>query len=382
MLDIIALVQLGLFPARAHFHKEVSMKTHFRHAFTLVELLVVIAIIGILVALLLPAVQSAREAARRISCVSNMKNVALAAINYHDQQGHFPISEDYDDRTGVQIVDIDDLTYTWGDRSDFPMPSGGLDGGGWIVRVLPMLEEQVLYDRFDVPDNGLNGMWIAPGRNGMNWDDPGFRTAIAVQPKVLLCPSDPEAAPQTDQFPFTGRELFGTNVEVAVTSYKGNAGDGIFVDISPPPEPEGFWTYGPRPNQTDLFQCYIGDDCNGIFWRTTYIKGGVKLRQIVDGTSKTFLIGEASPIDNNSPAWSSDGDWAITSIEINFDQEVSEFCINPGSRECWTRSRGFKSKHPGGVNFGYCDGSVSFVTDSTNHLVYRAASTRSGEEVL
>ncbi|WP_425395545.1 DUF1559 domain-containing protein [Aeoliella sp.] len=122
----------------------------------------------------------------------------------------------------------------------------------------------------------------------------------------------------------------------------------------------------------------------GIFWRTSYYKGGVKLKQIPDGTSNTFMVGEASPIDNNSAAWSSDGDWAITGIELNWDFENSGYCTGTngtGGSSCWPRIRGFRSFHPNGVNFAKCDGSVSFVSDDIDHPTYRALSTREGGEV-
>lgn len=354
-----------------------------REGFTLVELLVVIAIIGILVALLLPAVQAARESARRMSCVNKMKNVALGVINYHDQTGHFPVDEDYFEGDGVQDVDVNNKTFRWTDRSDFSLPAEGLDGGGWIVRILPQIEEQALYDQFDVPDHGINGDWRSrnPSTLGMNWTlDPAFRQALGQQPSVLNCPSDDNARPQQGtQFPYSsGSQVpLGPQVLVATTSYKGNAGDGVFENE---PQPLEDWSYAPR------FSCYTGDDCVGVFWRSTYIRGGVKMSSITDGTSKTYLIGETSPVDTNSAAWSSDGDWAITSVQLNFDYENDNACVDaggvPNPGQCWGLMRGFRSFHPGGVNFAYCDGSVQFVQENISHAVYRANSTRQGGEVI
>lgn len=372
-------------------------------AFTLVELLVVIAIIGVLIALLLPAVQSARESARRASCLNNMKNLALAAINHHDQLGHFPIDEDYyhpskggtGGASGVMrridnlaSRDLSNQPSLWMNAGDAWAPlkpnSTGLrgpDGAGWIVRVLPQLEEQPLYDTFE---RYLDGLWFF--NTGINANEPVLRQALATQPEVLNCPSDPEAAgPQNDQYPFTSSaQVIGAPISVATTSYKGNAGDGHFEYTAAMYEqPDGFWTYPQQQN----FACYNGTTCVGVLWRTSFYRGGVKISQIPDGTSKTFLIGESSPADGNSAAWSSDGDWAHTAIEINWDYQTSGACndgngYNGGLRTCWPRVRGFRSSHPGGVNFAYCDGSVDFVTNDINHLLYRAKSTREGGETI
>lgn len=358
------------------------MKTTNPHrGFTLVELLVVIAIIGVLVALLLPAVQAAREAARRSSCQNNLKNVALAALNYHDTLGAFPVDEDYYHGTGVQIVDIDALTFTWSNRNAAGnVPAEGLDGGGWIVRVLPFMEQQPLYDRFNIPGHGLNGDWNSRQNLGMNYTlDSGFREAVETQPEVLVCPSNEFGGRQEGQWPYSDgqRVPFGPTLSVATTCYKGNAGDGHFEFLpSFAPQPPGLYTYDP------LFQCYTGDNCVGMFWRTTYIRGGVQLREVSDGTSNTFLIGEASPVDGNSAAWSSDGDWAITAIELNWDADGSGACTNSGARECWTQYRGFRSDHPGGAHFATTDGAVSFILDDIDPLTYRALSTRSQGEVF
>lgn len=361
-----------------------SFRTTKNEAFTLVELLVVIAIIGILVALLLPAVQAAREAARRANCVSNMKNVALAALNYHDTQGHFPVDEDYYQGSMRRVNLSERSEEGWFNVTEAynvlpPDPATGIrgtDGGGWIVRVLPYMEEQALFDVFEPY---LAGRWTSL-RTGLNSTDPVLREALARQPKILNCPSDANTGARQDQYPFSGgsgTNIVGGPVLVATTSYKGNAGDGHFEFT--PDEPAGFWSYDPP------FACYNGTNCMGIFWRSSYYKGGVKLKQIPDGTSNTFMIGEASPVDNNSAAWSSDGDWAITAIELNWDFENSGFCTGTngtGGANCWPRIRGFRSFHPGGVNFANCDGSVTFVTDDINHLTYRALSTREGGEVI
>jgi prepilin-type processing-associated H-X9-DG protein len=217
----------------------------------------------------------------------------------------------------------------------------------------------------------------------MNWNNPVFRANLEKQPQVLVCPSNEYSGPREDQFPYTAPEVSGAWL-VATTCYKGNAGDGPFQEIVPPHnDPIAFWTHNPA------IRCYLsGDDCYGVFWRYSYRRGGVKLREITDGSSNTFLIGEASPEDGNSPAWSSDGDWAVTAVQINWDWRSSGNCLS-GSGEvdfnqpqCWSQMRGFRSYHPGGVQFALADGSVQFINDAINHLVYRAQSTKNWGEVI
>ncbi len=345
--------------------------------FTLVELLVVIAIIGILVALLLPAIQAAREAARRSQCSNNLHNLALATLNYEQSKKHFPVDENFDGRYPVQKVDLATGART-GVTSDPLMAARKVSGAGWIVEVLPQLELQSLYDQFSPY---LDKPWYIL-KQGLNANVPELRTALAIQPEVLMCPSDQLRGPRDDQYPFSDpSQAAGAPVLVTLTCYKGNSGDGAF-EPSPAQQPLGFWTYNP------LINCYEGVDCFGIFWRYTYYRGGVKLREITDGTSKTLLIGEASPEDGNSAAWSSDGDWAVAGVALNWDWKTAGECIdgtganNPGLRSCWPLIRGFRSYHPGGVQFALVDGSVRFLSDSIAHDTFRALSTKSSGEVI
>jgi prepilin-type N-terminal cleavage/methylation domain-containing protein len=350
--------------------------------FTLVELLVVIAIIGILVALLLPAIQAAREAARRSQCVSNLHNIAVALHNFHDIHKHFPVDEDYSQYWPQRV------TYNNGVRSQNQVRSDperhdriNLDGGGWILRVLPQLEEQPLFDRLRI---GMEGNWYHE-YTGMNLENADLRAASATQPEVLKCPSDEFAGPREDQFPYnTGPPEGVPNPRwlVATTCYKGNAGDTGYVGTMtqhPHDTPPGYWA---------TYDCHVCVEGYGIFWRYSYYRGGVKLREILDGTSTTLMVGEASPADSNSAAWSSDGDWAITGVQLNWDYLTAGGCLgtsgvpNPGLATCWPHMRGFRSFHPGGVHFAFVDSSAKFIADNIDHPVFRAISTRAGEEVV
>ena len=164
----------------------------------------------------------------------------------------------------------------------------------------------------------------------------------------------------------------------AVTSYKGNAGDTAYTssdDVAPFNEPVGYWSGGPEYTaSSQKMDCHFAVDCFGILWRFTYHRGGVKMKEITDGTSHTFLIGESSPVDGNSPAFVSTGDWAVTGIGINFDWQNYAACVPAG--KCFWNMRGFRSYHPGGVQFAFADGSIRFIPDDIDHPIYRALSTR------
>jgi prepilin-type N-terminal cleavage/methylation domain-containing protein/prepilin-type processing-associated H-X9-DG protein len=366
-------------------------KTH-ADGFTLVELLVVIAIIGILVALLLPAIQAAREAARRAGCVNNLHNLAIAVHNFEDSKKHFPVDEDYS-QYGPLYCNLSNgqLDGAKGTPSDPLRVGAKLSGAGWIVDVLPYLEEQAQYDKFKP---FLDSPWCPNYRNitnpalhGLGTEDPDLRAALANQPKVLVCGSEQRPGPLPDQFPYSGTgggRQMALPITVATTNYKGNGGDVSWEepDTAPFNSPNGYWTYAGGGNPAG--GCYRGTDSFGIFWRYTYWRGGVKLREVTDGTSQTLMIGESTNADNESVAWSSDGDWGITQIQMNFDLTTWPPCVDPttsGSPSCWKNTRGFRSYHPGGANFAFVDSAVKFISENIDQKVYRAISTRASGEV-
>ncbi len=320
-------------------------------AFTLVELLVVIAIIGVLVALLLPAIQAAREAARRMSCGNNLKNIALAVHNFESAKKTFPYSIDYNQ--GCQVTG----------EAACAIPR---TGKGWIVDILPYLEQQAMYDRMKIGinDTGFTKFVAVPqGGKGMGQLD--MRPAVQTQLPLLTCPSDESAKLRDDQFWWKG-------VEVAVTSYKGVLGDTeVAFALSPRwSKSAGFATL-PDCHDNDR-----GEGCNGIFWRNSYANP-LTFKRVTDGMSNTLMVGETVPEqDYHSAAYFSDGDWASCNMQLNYFTDPDPANVNAK----WYELRGFRSRHSGGVHFAMADASVQFLSDSIDHDIYQALSTKAGEE--
>ncbi|WP_425400751.1 DUF1559 domain-containing protein [Aeoliella sp.] len=337
-------------------------------AFTLVELLVVIAIIGILVGLLLPAVQAAREAARRMSCSNNLKNIGLACLNYHDTNNKFPISvgqwDEERDCTGRRLG-----------------PSGGSRGGnagdgysgkGWIVDILPYIEQQAMYDGMkpgfvgDFEKRGAGrGMGLREVRNNY----------MNRQLDILSCPSDALARTSTDMWWWVDRE-------VATTSYKGCIGDGIIsldAQNTPGATNSPFGNGDGGPTAVGSPDCHNTVEYNGIFNRNSYFRP-CSLRKVTDGASNTFMVGENIPSqDLHSAAYFADGDFATCGIPLNVfivDAPIDEL------KSRWQETRGYSSYHAGGAQFVMVDGSVHFVTEDIATLTYRGLATKNGEEVV
>jgi prepilin-type N-terminal cleavage/methylation domain-containing protein/prepilin-type processing-associated H-X9-DG protein len=343
-------------------------------AFTLVELLVVIAIIGILVALLLPAVQAAREAARRTSCSNNLKNLGIAALNHHDVMKHFPVSY----------------------GAAYPQEAPVLQSGvGWILNTLPQLEESALYDQFKA-GGAFQGRYRENSANlGAPNDGVGSTTngiscgaLMATQLNVLKCPSDStNQRVRDDQSEWSGTLVFVTNYKgVLDDTYlgegfpenrqaKGFANDdqGIQYISGPYQEkPPEYYLNGPH-------DCHNNLRCRGIFFRQSFQRP-VKIGSVTDGTSHTFMIGEDLPdYNNHSTAYYGNGDWCSCNIPLNYLVTQDPESIN---KKFWADQQGFRSRHPGGAHFCLVDGSVRFVVDTMDNQSYRVACSRNGNDPL
>ena len=327
--------------------------------FTLVELLVVIAIIGTLVALLLPAVQAAREAARRMSCANNLRNIGLAILNFEQTTKVFPKGIHYgkDSKTGETRYEVS--------KEFWHIP---MTGKGWIVDILPYLEQQALYEGLR-PGFEDTQHWDLNSGTGMARLE--IREFMRQQLPVLTCPSDPSAIVRDDVF-------WWLDTEVATTSYKGMLGDNYYAisvgnrlwrpDVANPNAPK---RDGAIPD------CHDGlEECSGILWRNNY-PFNISMRMVTDGTSNTIVAGEdVFEYNPAGAAYFSNGDWGSAYSPLNF------FAASPEiARGMWYDTRGFRSYHPGGVHFAKVDGSVQFINDTIEHQTFRALSTKAGGEI-
>lgn len=293
-----------------------------RHGFTLVELLVVITIIGILIALLLPAVQAAREAARRMQCGNNLKQICLALHGYHESKNCFPPGDVGDDVAASSL--------------------------GAFVMLLPQLELGNLYDQINWQNPPANNNWSGPQ---MWWDDPRNRVVIGTRPPVLVCPSDTE--PPIEDSAHLHSIGYSEGLS-AVCSYAMMMG-----------------TIGPCGNtHNSKFHN------NGLFYYNT----SHRIADIADGTSNTICVGEvlAGSTMDSSNVWFFGLRWLdtlrCTQEPINTQPKMGCTVTSWGS----TCNGAFGSYHAGGAQFGSADGHVSFLAESIPLPVYRALSTRNG----
>jgi prepilin-type N-terminal cleavage/methylation domain-containing protein/prepilin-type processing-associated H-X9-DG protein len=327
-------------------------------AFTLVELLVVIAIIGVLVALLLPAVQAAREAARRSSCSNNLHNIGLAVLNSADANSErMPISVH-------QWAEDFELDGTW-----FGPASGtnavanggpGLIGKGWIVDIMPQIEMQAAHQRLTQQLKTDKSFGARPDR-GAGLGHMNVRDIISAQYSLFTCPSDESAVPTENLWYWAGVRCIGDSAM--------SDGDprGLSQSEFAPPGPTG-----------STPDCHNTASCNGLFGRNTSVRP-IELNMITDGQSNTFMVGEnIISQDYHSAAFFSDGDFATCGIPLNYF--VLGVTPEQTKNDFWREGRGFKSLHPGGATFVMADGSTHFVNESIDALAYRGLATRSGDE--
>jgi prepilin-type N-terminal cleavage/methylation domain-containing protein/prepilin-type processing-associated H-X9-DG protein len=324
-----------------------------RRAFTLIELLVVIAIIAILIGLLLPAVQKIREAANRMKCSNNLKQLALACHNYHDVNGTLP-------RNGSALHLLDS-------HNRGPQGQGtgccGLNGTprwSWIARSLPFVEQDNLALQGNIDIGNANTT--------------GARAAVAAVLPVLTCPSD-TTKPRTRT---TSADLGG--ITVAVTSYKGVSGSNWGQDFFGVTNNQDFST--PYRNQGANGSFNGLEKGDGMFWRSDIRDGSMSFAAVTDGLSNTYMIGEDVPEFIAWNAWAyPNGAIGTCAIPPNTGVTIPPLGAAAGFGQ-WPTRYSFRSRHTGGLQFAMGDGSVRFVRDSIPLNVYRATASISGGEVI
>lgn len=310
------------------------------YAFTLVELLVVIAIIGILIALLLPAVQAAREAARRMQCTNNLKQIGIAMHVYHDAHKSFPPGN---------------LHLPWMSDDDHDGNPGGVPCGmwGWPLFILPFSEQQALYSQFDFTKKAYTYA------TGVNWGGHNSTT----QP----C-GDEENMEIADKCP---------SFLICPTAIRGEVRPRTAKDYAAPAQ-----DLAERASPTSGDEVIYRACRQSIFYRNS----GIPISNIIDGTSHTFLSIEASSathprkpsfpsMDSNPFIFVNHGSQGYATYTISGVDYFAPNAINM-DQEC----RVARSFHTGGLNAGMADGAVLFVAETVNAYAWRATFTRANAQ--
>ncbi len=353
--------------------------TRLRPGFTLVELLVVIAIIGVLVALLLPAVQAAREAARRSQCISNLKQLGLAALNYESSNKHLPPGH-RNVRTGSNLT----------------------SNGAWVTQMMPYMEEANLFSQID-PDEPFFEQSIDVGRGQ-------FEKTHHVFLPSMTCPSDPAG---------TGAQLGLIDDHYGARgNYVANAG---WADPGPGFEECGLWMndiswqqYG--NNRAGHPSCRNGVEYPNVSSGGRPVKSalagygplmmnrGIKMSQATDGTSHTVLFAEVLKVPGRDIRgcmhWGGGAMYIHSEPPNSRFPDAARYCAvdaNDSTAPCddsvssWLGAHKLaaRSSHAGGVNVAMIDGSSHFVSDDVQSVqhgkdtpgVWQALSTHAGGEL-
>ena len=327
-------------PSLWSLSRRASLETRRKGGFTLVELLVVIAIIGILIALLLPAVQAAREAARRSQCNNNLKQIVLAMHNYHDSLGSFPPAALASENVVSGNAPVAP-GHEW--FSSHRVLYEGMIG--WPAFMLPYVEQSALHDQIDFNRVAYAEHWWDEWYYSATWTasgDPVNKPASESIPTSFQCPSSVKSE-ATER---SHKDYSVAAMEMAEISARDGRGEGIF-----------------------------------------YTNSGTKIADIIDGTSNTFMLLEQS---TSSPDFLDRGSnpfffvsHPCEGMALARSQSTSTTIYLPNmvSSSWGTVMRSARSFHPGGLNAAKADGSVSFVSETIDGTVWFNTFTHQGREV-
>lgn len=302
--------------------------------FTLVELLVVIAIIGILVALLLPAIQAARESARRTQCLNNFKQVGVGMHNYHSARNYFP--------NGIE-------NYTFGEQCSMPKKTtkyiGGITGWSWGTYILPYIEEEVLYSRLNLKHPAqmhqpLSNFTVGGTRI------PGF-----------LCPSD-----------IKGYELIACCSGISQIPGNPNSPEDLAKTNMAGVADSRDWT-------CDTGKAWGRTDADGVMYQVSQ----TPIKKITDGTAQTLMVGEVVGSLGSSNHF---GFYWVTWNALHTANGINLASKIEPQRWNSVDEGSFASFHPGGCHFVYCDGHAGFLSEDIDKVTLAALTTRAGGDVI
>jgi prepilin-type N-terminal cleavage/methylation domain-containing protein/prepilin-type processing-associated H-X9-DG protein len=365
-----------------------------RRGFTLIELLVVIAIIGVLIALLLPAVQAAREAARRAQCVNNLKQIGLATLNFESTYTYLP-SDQVKLRVPDQNADA---------QSAIPDCAAS-----YLTQLLPYLEQMNVYNQINLGLSAFNTANIPPSTGQHSGTNSAYMTVI----NAFICPSSP--GPASINYYNANWGPYGNGGGDSCTPGAPGGVPGV-TNLNPPPVQNwGRTDYFPvvglhnaclqAAGMSSTYIGMVGDSTDSGTITNPAITGTIKLASITDGTSNTLIVSEcgSKPIGYNGkrrmyfsevngllvdgviePVSSGGGAWAD---QFTYSRLAGAQGRENGIRggtcmiNC-TSNNEIYSFHTGGANALFADGSVHFLKDSLSVPIVAGMVTRAGGEIL